>query len=143
MCAANAAFFNCQPTHTPCAALLCAPVMGISLSRLLRPQEIETHKSQPDHSLSGLPDLGISSTELNSVAYKENLPLPPQVDSSEQDAYRHLSQLTGNAFDREYSRDTVRDQTTGLAEIENEIRNGENQTLKNSRSRANRRFNAT
>lgn len=72
-----------------------------------------------------------ANNELQSAASKENLPLPNEMDKSDQATYDRLSKLSGEAFDKAYARDMVRDHSKDVAEFQKEAKNGHNEAIKN------------
>lgn len=69
--------------------------------------------------------------ELKNVASRENLALPTQIDKADQATYDRLAKLNGEAFDRAYARDMVKDHTKDVAEFQKEAKDAHNETIKN------------
>ena len=76
-----------------------------------------------DHSKAG--------NELKSAASKENIELPTAMDKSDQATYDRLSKLSGDAFDRAYARDMVKDHSKDVSEFQKEAKNGRDENIKN------------
>ncbi|HZP32362.1 MAG TPA: DUF4142 domain-containing protein [Candidatus Acidoferrales bacterium] len=72
-----------------------------------------------------------ANNELKSAAQRENLTLPTEMDKADQATYDRLSKLSGEAFDKAYARDMVRDHTKDVSEFEKEAKNGRNEAIKN------------
>ena len=68
--------------------------------------------------------------ELKSTTSKENIALPSEMDKSDQTTYDRLSKLSGDAFDRAYARDMVKDHTQDVSEFQKEAKNGQNEAIK-------------
>src|SRR5579883_1357758 len=69
--------------------------------------------------------------ELKGVASRENVALPSQFNKMDQDTYDRLSKLSGEAFDRAYARDMVKDHTRDVSEFQKEAKDGRNAAIKN------------
>jgi putative membrane protein len=76
-----------------------------------------------DHSKAG--------NELKSTASKANVELPTEMGKSDQATYDRLSKLSGDAFDRAYARDMVRDHSKDVSEFQKEAKNGRDENIKN------------
>jgi putative membrane protein len=72
-----------------------------------------------------------ANNELKDVTSKENIPLPNEMDKSDQATYDRLSKLSGDAFDRAYARDMVKDHSKDVSEFQKEAKNGEDESIKN------------
>jgi putative membrane protein len=72
-----------------------------------------------------------ANNELKDVTSKENIPLPNEMDKSDQATYDRLSKLSGDAFDRAYARDMVKDHSKDVSEFQNEAKNGKDESIKN------------
>jgi putative membrane protein len=70
-----------------------------------------------------------ANNELKDVTSKENIPLPNEMDKSDQATYDRLSKLSGDAFDRAYARDMVKDHSKDVSESQKSIKNFAAQTL--------------
>ena len=71
-----------------------------------------------------------NETELKGIASNQNLPVSTDLKKSDQDTYDHLANLSGNAFDRTYACDMVKNHTKDVAEFENEAKNGQSQAIR-------------
>lgn len=71
-----------------------------------------------------------ANDKLKSVASKENITLPSDVDAKDKATYDRLSKLKGAAFDRAYMRDMVTDHKADVAEFHREANSGKNSDLK-------------
>lgn len=72
-----------------------------------------------------------ANNELKSAASKENVELPNEMDKSDQATYDRLSKLSGDAFDRAYARDMVKDHSKDVSEFRKEAKNGRDENIKN------------
>jgi putative membrane protein len=72
-----------------------------------------------------------ANNELKDVTSKENIPLPNEMDKSDQATYDRLSKLSGDAFDRAYARDMVKDHSKDVSEFQKEAKNGKDESIKN------------
>jgi putative membrane protein len=72
-----------------------------------------------------------ANNELKNVTSKGSIPLPNQLDKSDQATYERLSKLSGDAFDRAYARDMVRDHSKDVSEFQKEAKDGQNEAIKN------------
>jgi putative membrane protein len=72
-----------------------------------------------------------ANNELKDVTSKENIPLPNEIDKSDQATYDRLSKLSGDAFDRAYARDMVKDHSKDVSEFQKEAKNGKDESIKN------------
>lgn len=59
-----------------------------------------------------------ANNQLKNVVSQENIPLPNELDKSDQATYDRLSKLSGDAFDREYARDMVKDHSKDVSEFQ-------------------------
>jgi putative membrane protein len=71
-----------------------------------------------------------ANSELKSVASKDSITLPAEIDAKDKATYDSLSKLSGTAFDRAYMRDMVKDHTADVNEFQKEANNGANPDLK-------------
>lgn len=69
--------------------------------------------------------------ELKTTTSKENVELPTEMDKSDQATYGRLSKLSGDAFDRAYARDMVKDHSKDVSEFQKEAKNGHDESIKN------------
>jgi putative membrane protein len=72
-----------------------------------------------------------ANEQLKSATSKESTPLPNELDKSDQATYDRLSKLSGDAFDRAYARDMVKDHTKDVSEFQKEAKNGQDEAIKN------------
>ena len=71
-----------------------------------------------------------ANEQLKDVAVHEKLKLPTELSKKNQKNYDRLSQLSGDAFDRAYARDMVRDHENDIVAFKQEASNGQNQAIK-------------
>jgi putative membrane protein len=67
---------------------------------------------------------------LKATASKDNLTLPSMMDAKDQATYDRLSKLSGEAFDRAYARDMVRDHRADIAAFRYEANDGKDASIK-------------
>lgn len=72
-----------------------------------------------------------ANNELKNTTSKENIALPNELEKSDQATYDRLSKLSGDAFDRAYARDMVKDHSKDVSEFQREAKNGRNEAIKN------------
>jgi putative membrane protein len=72
-----------------------------------------------------------ANNELKGVTSKASIPLPNEMDKSDQATYDRLSKLSGDAFDRAYARDMVKDHSKDVSEFQKEAKNGKDESIKN------------
>jgi putative membrane protein len=72
-----------------------------------------------------------ANNQLKDVVSQENIPLPNELKKSDQATYDRLSKLSGDAFDREYARDMVKDHSKDVSEFQKEAKNGKDESIKN------------
>ncbi len=72
-----------------------------------------------------------ANDELKSVAAKDNIALPSQLDAKHRGMVDRFARMTGTQFDRVYVRDMVRDHQNAIAEFQKEANDGTNPDLKN------------
>jgi len=72
-----------------------------------------------------------ANNELKDVTSKENVPLPNEMDKSDQATYDRLSKLSGDAFDRAYARDMVKDHSKDVSKFQKEAKSGKDESIKN------------
>lgn len=68
--------------------------------------------------------------ELKQVAEKEGVTLPEKLDAKDAATKARLEKLSGDAFDRAYMRDMVKDHTEDVTEFRNEAKNGKDPEVK-------------
>jgi putative membrane protein len=71
-----------------------------------------------------------ANEELKQTASKDNISLPTGLNKHDQAVYDKLSKLSGDAFDRAYAKDMVRDHQNDVAEFKAEASNGQNPDIK-------------
>ena len=72
-----------------------------------------------------------ANEKLKSVAGEEKIELPTTLSKEDQATYDHLSSLSGDAFDKAYARDMVRDHLKDIAAFKKEAADGKNEAVKN------------
>jgi len=72
-----------------------------------------------------------ANEQLKDVALREKVKLPTELSKKNQKNYDRLAQLSGDAFDRAYARDMVRDHQDDIAAFKQEASSGQNQAIKN------------
>jgi putative membrane protein len=72
-----------------------------------------------------------ANDQLKDIASRENWKLSTELNKKNQRAYDRLSQLSGDAFDRAYARDMVRDHQNDVAAFKQEASGGQNSAVKN------------
>jgi putative membrane protein len=72
-----------------------------------------------------------AADQLKSVAAKDNITLPTELDAKHKAMVDKYAALTGTAFDRAYMKDMVKDHETDVAEFQKEANAGTNYDLKN------------
>ncbi len=72
-----------------------------------------------------------ANEQLKDVALREKVKLPTELSKKNQKAYDRLSELSGEAFDRAYARDMVRDHQNDVTAFKQEATRGQNQAIKN------------
>lgn len=76
-----------------------------------------------DHSKAG--------EELKTATSRESIVLPNEPGKEDQATYERLSKLSGEAFDRAYARDMVKDHIQDVSEFQKEAKTGQDQAIKN------------
>ncbi len=79
-------------------------------------------RMEEDHSKAG--------EQLKQVAAQENLSLPSGLDTMGQAEYDRLSKLSGDQFDRAYTKMMVEDHQKDVSEFQKEARNGQDEAIK-------------
>jgi len=69
---------------------------------------------------SMIDDHTTAGDQLKSVASKDNITLPADLNAKDKATYDSLSKLSGTAFDRAYMRDMVKDHQTDVNEFQKE-----------------------
>jgi putative membrane protein len=72
-----------------------------------------------------------ANDQLKEIASRENWKLPAELNKKNQRTYDRLSQLSGDAFDRAYARDMVRDHQNDVATFKLEASDGQSGAIKN------------
>jgi putative membrane protein len=67
---------------------------------------------------------------LKAAASKDRIALPTEMSAKDQVVYNRLSNLSGQAFDRAYARDMVRDHSADVAEFRQEAKDGKDASIK-------------
>ncbi len=75
-------------------------------------------------------DHSAANEKLNAVAARQKLTLPAKLDKHDQKNYDRLSQLSGDAFDRAYAKDMVKDHQNDVAAFKQEASSGQNPAIK-------------
>lgn len=73
---------------------------------------------------------GKMKSELESVAARDDIPIPHKPDPAQQTLMDNFSRLAGTAFDRAYMQNQIRNQEQDIAEFRLEVKDGENPDLK-------------
>jgi putative membrane protein len=71
-----------------------------------------------------------ASDQLKQVAEKEGVTLPDKLNAKDRATKARLEKLSGEAFDRAYMRDMVKDHTEDVAEFRKEANNGKDPEVK-------------
>jgi putative membrane protein len=71
-----------------------------------------------------------AADQLKQVAEKEGVTLPDELNAKDAATQARLEKLSGEAFDRAYMRDMVKDHTQDVAEFRNEDKNGKDPNVK-------------
>ena len=72
-----------------------------------------------------------ANEQLRDVALHEKVKLPTELSKKNQKTFDRLSELSGDAFDRAYVRDMVRDHQNDIVAFKQETSSGQNQAIKN------------
>jgi len=72
-----------------------------------------------------------ANDELKALATKDNIPVPSALDEKHQAAVKHLSSLSGPAFDKAYVSMMVKDHEKTVALFKEEAASGQNADIKN------------
>jgi putative membrane protein len=75
-------------------------------------------------------DHSAANEKLRTVASREKVSLPSEISKKDQKIYDQLSQLSGDAFDRAYAKDMVKDHQHDISAFKDEASNGENPAIK-------------
>jgi putative membrane protein len=71
-----------------------------------------------------------ANDRLKDIAEKENVKLPLSLSKKDQSTYDKLSKLSGDAFDRAYAHDMVKDHQNDIASFQQEAANGRDPGIK-------------
>lgn len=94
-------------------------------------QEKGSHPAVKDFGRRMVRDHSKANEELKSAASTQSIALPNEPDKQDQATYDRLSKLSGEAFDRAYARDMVKDHSKDVSEFQKEAKNGQDQAIKN------------
>jgi putative membrane protein len=75
-------------------------------------------------------DHSAANDKLKSIAQQESVNLPTNLNKKDQATYDKLSKLSGDAFDRAYARDMVKDHQDDIAAFRQEVSNGQDPQIK-------------
>jgi putative membrane protein len=75
-------------------------------------------------------DHSAANEKLKGVADQESVNLPTELNRHDQQMYDKLSKLSGDAFDRAYAKDMVRDHQDDIAAFQQEANNGRDPQIK-------------
>jgi putative membrane protein len=75
-------------------------------------------------------DHGKANDELSQLAQQKGVTLPGQPDSAHKNAKDRLSKLSGDAFDREFAQQMVRDHDADVRDFDRESKNAKDADLK-------------
>lgn len=89
-----------------------------------------SNKTVKDLSQRIVEDHTRANDALKSDASKENISIPTEMNARDRAAYARLSQLSGAAFDRAYTRDMVRDHEADIAVFRHEATEGKDASIK-------------
>jgi putative membrane protein len=71
-----------------------------------------------------------ANDKLKNIAERENVKLPLSLSKKDQSTYDKLSKLSGDAFDRAYAHDMVKDHENDIASFQQEAANGRDPGIK-------------
>ena len=72
-----------------------------------------------------------ANDKLKEIAQQQNIKLPSDMDKHDRAEYNKLSKLSGDAFDKEYTRDMIKDHQNDISEFRDEAKSGQNAAIKN------------
>jgi putative membrane protein len=75
-------------------------------------------------------DHSAANDKLKTIAQQESMNLPTNISKKDQATYDKLSKLSGDAFDRAYARDMVKDHQDDIAAFRQESSNGQDPQIK-------------
>jgi putative membrane protein len=93
-------------------------------------EEKGTNQAVKDFGKRMVEDHSAANEKLNAVASGQKLTLPAKLDKRDQKTYDRLSQLSGDAFDRAYAKDMVKDHQNDIAAFKEEASSGQNAAIK-------------
>ena len=71
-----------------------------------------------------------ADNSLDAAASKDKITIPSEMSTRDQAVYNRLSKLSGEAFDRAYARDMVRDHIADIAAFRHEANDGKDTSIK-------------
>ena len=71
-----------------------------------------------------------ANDELKTIAQQKGIDLPTDLDAKDKATRDHLAKLSGDAFDRAYMRDMVKDHKTDVSEFRKESQSGKDADIK-------------
>jgi len=93
-------------------------------------EEKGTDQAVKDFGKRMVTDHSKADDSLKTAASDDKIELPSDLSAKDQAAYNRLSKLSGEAFDRTYARDMVRDHRTDIAEFRQEAQDGKDASIK-------------
>jgi len=72
-----------------------------------------------------------ANDQLKTAASQANFQLPAEIAKKDQKTYNQLSKLNGEAFDRAYAKDMVKDHENDISDFKQEASSGRNAAIKN------------
>jgi putative membrane protein len=72
-----------------------------------------------------------ANDKLKEIASQQNIKLPSDMDKHDRAEYNKLSKLSGDAFDKEYTRDMIKDHRDDISDFQDEAKGGQNEAIKN------------
>ena len=94
-------------------------------------EQLGTTSTVKDFGKRMVTDHSKAEDNLKSAAATSKITLPTSLDAKDQAVYDHLSKLSGEAFDRAYAHDMVRDHKGDIAEFQHEANDGKDASIKN------------
>lgn len=93
-------------------------------------EEKGTTQTVKDFGKRMVADHSKADDDLKTAASNDKIALPTEMSAKDQAAYDRLSKLSGEAFDRAYARDMVRDHSADVAEFRLESKDGKDASIK-------------
>lgn len=93
-------------------------------------EEKGTAQTVKDFGKRMVADHSKADDDLKTAASSDKIALPTEMSAKDQAAYDRLSKLSGEAFDRAYARDMVRDHSADVAEFRLESKGGKDAAIK-------------